>query len=177
VHWKFKIICQKTKGEPVSKSDKLFGDTIQTARRLCTVSRHDKIIITPVVKELLARDYFQMDQSKIAATSPQDESLIESLFNILELNWQDPDFTAAQFCLRMTMSKSQLYRKTIALWGLPPNQLLKEFRLDKARELLKKHNSNVAQTTFDSGFTSPSYFTKCFKKKFGLLPANYLQSL
>ena len=164
-------------GEPVSNSDKLFGETIQTARRLCTVTRHDKIVITSIVKELLARDYFQMDQIKIAASSPQDESLIESLFNILELKWQDPDFTAAQFCLRMAMSKSQLYRKTIALWGLPPNQLLKEFRLDKARELLKKHNSNVAQTTFDSGFTSPSYFTKCFKKKFGLLPANYLQSL
>jgi AraC-like DNA-binding protein len=164
-------------GEPVSNSDKLFGDTIQTARRLCAVTRHDKIIITSIVKELLARDYFQMDQSKIAASSPQDESLIESLFSILELYWQDPDFTTSQFCLRMAMSKSQLYRKTIALWGLPPNQLLKEFRLDKPRELLKKHNSNVAQTTFDSGFTSPSYFTKCFKKKFGLLPANYLQSL
>jgi AraC-like DNA-binding protein len=164
-------------GEPVSKGDKLFGDTIQSARRLCAVSRHDKIIVTSLIKELLARDYFQLDQNKIVASLPQDESLLESLFNILEINWQDADFTAAQFCLQMAMSKSQLYRKTIALWGLPPNQLLKEFRLDKARELLRKNNSNIAQTTFDSGFTSPSYFTKCFKKKFGLLPANYLQSL
>ena len=162
-------------GEPVSKSDKLFGDTIQAARRLCAIARHDKIIITTVIKELLARDYFQLDQNKIVASLAQDESLMESLFHTLEKNWQDADFTAAQFCSHMAMSKSQLYRKTIALWGLPPNQLLKEFRLDKARELLKKHNSNIAQTTFDSGFTSPSYFTKCFKKKFGLLPANYIQ--
>ena len=72
------------------------------------------------------------------------------------------------------MSKSQLYRKTIAIWDLSPIQLLKEFRLNKAMELLKGHRVNVSQTTFDSGFTSPSYFTKCFKKKFGLLPANYL---
>ena len=164
-------------GEPVSNSDKLFGDTIQAARRLCAIARHDKIIITTVIKELLARDYFQFDQNKIVASLVQDESLMDSLFNTLETNWQDAGFTAAQFCSHMAMSKSQLYRKTIALWGLPPNQLLKEFRLDKARELLKKHNSNIAQTTFDSGFTSPSYFTKCFKKKFGLLPANYLQSL
>jgi AraC-like DNA-binding protein len=164
-------------GEPVSNSDKLFGDTIQTARRLCAISRHDKIIITSTMKDLLARDSFQLDQNKIVASMPQDESLMESLFNTLEINWQDAEFTAAQFCSDMAMSKSQLYRKTIALWGLPPNQLLKEFRLDKARELLRKHNSNIAQTTFDSGFTSPSYFTKCFKKKFGLLPANYLQSL
>jgi AraC-like DNA-binding protein len=77
----------------------------------------------------------------------------------------------------MAMSKSQLYRKTIALLGLSPNVLLKEFRLDKARELLKKHHLNISQTTFDSGFTSPSYFTKCFKKKFGLLPEAYLHLL
>lgn len=112
-------------GEPVSNSEKLFGDTIQAARRLCAISRHDKIIITSVVKELLARDYFQLDQNKIVASSPQDESLMESLFNTLEINAQDADFTAAQFCSQMAMSKSQLYRKTIALWGLPPNQLLK----------------------------------------------------
>jgi AraC-like DNA-binding protein len=164
-------------GEPVTNSDKLFGDAILAARRLCATSRHDKIIITSIMRDLLARDYFQMDQNKIVVSLPQDESMIESLFNTLEINWQDAEFTAAQFCSHMAMSKSQLYRKTIALWGLPPNQLLKDFRLDKARELLKKHNSNVAQATFDSGFTSPSYFTKCFKKKFGLLPANYLQSL
>ena len=164
-------------GEPVSNSDKLFGDTIQTARRLCAISRHDKITITSIMKDLLARDYFQLDQNKIVASLPQDESLMESLFNTLEINWQDAGFTAARLCAQMAMSKSQLYRKTIALLGLPPNQLLKEFRLDKARELLRKNNSNIAQTTFDSGFTSPSYFTKCFKKKFGLLPANYLQSL
>jgi AraC-like DNA-binding protein len=171
----FKIVVNA--GEPVSNSDKLFGDAILTARRTCAISGHDKIMITSVVKELLARDYFQLDHNKIVASLPQDEFLIESLFNILEKNWQDTDFTATQFCSCMAMSKSQLYRKTIALRGLPPNQLLKEFRLDKARELLKKNNSNIAQTTFDSGFTSPSYFTKCFKKKFGLLPANYLQSL
>ena len=164
-------------GEPVSNSDKIFGDTIQTARRLCAISRHDKIVITSLMKDLLARDYFQLDLNKIVVSLPQDESVIESLFKTLEVNWQDAEFTAAQFCSSMAMSKSQLYRKTIALWGLPPNQLLKEFRLDKARELLKKHNSNISQTTFDSGFTSPSYFTKCFKKKFGLLPANYVQSL
>jgi len=77
----------------------------------------------------------------------------------------------------MAMSKSQLYRKTVALTGLSPNILLKEFRLEKAKELMKKQHYTISQITFDSGFTSPSYFTKCFKKKFGLLPMDYLQLL
>ena len=77
----------------------------------------------------------------------------------------------------MAMSKSQLYRKTIALTGLSPNILLKEFRLERAKQLMKKQRYNIAQITFDSGFTSPSYFTKCFKKQFGLLPMAYLDLL
>jgi AraC-like DNA-binding protein len=163
-------------GEPISKSDQLFGDIIQLAKYLCTVSNHDQIVISTTVKELLARDFFMDNQEHILTPAPQDETLMESLFNILEKNWQDSDFTIEHFCRKMSMSKSQLYRKTTTLWNLAPNALLQEFRLIKAKGLLKNHSGNIAQTTFDSGFTSPSYFTKCFKKKFGLLPAGYLNA-
>jgi AraC-like DNA-binding protein len=163
-------------GEPVAKSDTIFGDAIQQARNLCTTSNTDQIVIASTVKELLANDYFEASQDNLVTLMPQDESLIESLFNKLEENWQDPNFAVTEICQAMSMSKSQLYRKTIALWGLPPNVLLKEFRLEKARELLKRHDVNISETTFDSGFNSPSYFTKCFKKKYGLAPAIYLNS-
>jgi len=165
-------------GDPVSKSEKVFGDTIQLARYLCAVNRnHNKIVVSSVVKDLLAGDQFQKDRKNFITLLPQDETLLESLFSKLEENWQDPDFTISGFCQSMSMSKSQLYRKTLALWELSPNLLLKEYRLNKAMELLKSQSHNISQTTFDSGFTSPSYFTKCFKKKFGLLPASYLNSL
>jgi AraC-like DNA-binding protein len=164
-------------GEPVAKSDKLFGDTIQLARYLFTINNKDQIIITSAVKELVARDHFQKDQNHFLTLSPQDEMLVESISNKLEQSWQDSDFTITEFCKSIAMSKSKLYRKTMSLWGLSPNILLKEYRLNKAKELLKGQRFNIAQTTFDSGFTSPSYFTKCFKKKFNLLPAAYLNLL
>ena len=164
-------------GNPVSKSDKLFGDTIQLARHLCIIAKNKQVALASVVKELAASYNFEKEKSYFITLSPQDETFLEALFSTLEKNWQDPDFTGIEFCQKMTMSKSQLYRKTIALLGLSPNVLLKEFRLDKARELLKKHRFNISQATFDSGFTSPSYFTKCFKMKFGLLPETYLHLL
>jgi AraC-like DNA-binding protein len=164
-------------GEPVAKSDKLFGDTIQLARYLCSINSNDRIVVSSGVKELLARDYFQKTQNNFMTILPQDEMLVETLFNTLEENWQNSDFDVAEFGQAMAMSKSRLYRKTTELWGLAPNLLLREFRLDKARELLKRQSFNISQTTFDSGFTSPSYFTKCFKKRFGLLPAMYLEAL
>jgi AraC-like DNA-binding protein len=77
----------------------------------------------------------------------------------------------------MAMSKSQLYRKCISLTGLSPNILLKEFRLEKAKDLMKKQHYSISQITFESGFTSPSYFTKCFKQKYGLLPMAYIELL
>ncbi|MGZ8540815.1 MAG: nickel-binding protein [Chitinophagaceae bacterium] len=164
-------------GNPVAKSDKLFGDTIQLARHLCIITNNHQVALASVVKELAASYNFKNEQSYIITLSPQDEMLFENLFNTLEENWQDPGFTVTEFCQSMTMSKSQLYRKTICLSGLSPNVLLKEFRLDKARELLKKQRFTISEATFDSGFTSPSYFTKCFKKKFGLLPETYLHLL
>ena len=167
-----------TAGNPVAKSDRLFGDSIQLARCLCTAAHSNaRIVVSSVVNELLTADQFASGRKRFIAILPQDEIVLQALFRKLEENWQDPDFTVLNFCQSMSMSKSQLYRKTVALWNLSPNLLLKEFRLNKAREMLKTHFNNISQTTFDSGFTSPSYFTKCFKKKFGLLPAVYLNSL
>ena len=164
-------------GEPVTKNEKLFGDTVQFAEQICSIAMSSQIGIASAVKELVSKDYFQNRENGFLNLSPRDETLLGSLFNKLEENWQHPDFNVTDYCLTMAMSKSQLYRKTIALSGLSPNVLLKEFRLEKAKERMKKQRDNISQITFDSGFTSPSYFTKCFKKKFGLLPMVYLDLL
>ena len=164
-------------GEPVEKSNQLFGDTIQFAENMCSIAGNFQIAIASSVKELVSKDFFQNKRKNFLTLPPQDESLLELLFSKLEENWQDADFDITDYCQATAMSTSQLYRKTISLTGLSPNMLLKEFRLEKAKELMKKQRYNIAQITFDSGFTSASYFTKCFKKKYGLLPMAYLDLL
>jgi AraC-like DNA-binding protein len=164
-------------GEPIEKSSKLFGDTIQLAASLCAISKDHRIAVTNSVKDLVAKDHFQNGSSHFFTLTPQDESLLKVLFTKLEESWQDPDFDIPEYCQAVAMSKSQLYRKTVMLTGLSPNLLLKEFRLEKAKESMKKQCYSIAQITFDSGFTSASYFTKCFKKKYGLLPMAYLDLL
>jgi AraC-like DNA-binding protein len=166
-----------TAGEPVANSEKLFGDTIQLGGYLCTLASINRVVISSWVRDLLAADFFQQVQNKVMTLQRRDQAFVQSLFHTLEDNWQDTNFDMTEFCQALAMSKSRLYRATMALWGIPPNGLLKEFRLEKALELLKKQSGNIAQTTFDSGFSSPSYFTKCFKLKFGLLPAVYLDAL
>lgn len=160
-------------GEPVSKTDQLFGNTIRMARLLCGLQIPANVSISPAVTELVTRDYGQ--HKDIFHLSPQDEHFLDLLFDTLEKNWQEPDFNIPDFCKAMAMSKSQLYRKCTELLGESPNDILKDFRLDKAKEMMRKSRVPVSQATFDAGFTSPSYFTKCFKKKFELLPLNYLE--
>jgi AraC-like DNA-binding protein len=164
-------------GEPVEKSNKLFGDTIQLARYFFAIPKDFKLVVASAVKELASKDHVEHNGNSFITVSPQDEALLKSLFNKLEEKFHDADFDVDDYCKEMAMSTSQLYRKTIALTGLSPNLLLKEFRLEKAKEMMKKQHYSISQITFDSGFTSPSYFTKCFKQKYGLLPMNYIELL
>ena len=164
-------------GEPIEKSNKLFGDTVQLAQYMCAIAKYFQVAMASSVKELVAKDQLPTNGKEFLNLTPQDEALLELLFSKLEENWQNPEFDADDFCQAVAMSKSQLYRKTISLTGMSPNILLKEFRLEKAKELMKKPHYNISQITFDSGFSSPSYFTKCFKKKYGLLPMSYLELL
>jgi AraC-like DNA-binding protein len=164
-------------GEPVENSNKLFGDTIQLAEHMCSIAKSRQLAMASAVKELVSKDHLEKQHNNFLTLSPQDENLLQLLFTKLEENWQDPEFDVDDYCQAVTMSKSQLYRKTIALTGMSPNLLLKEFRLEKAKEMMNKQYYNISQITFDSGFTSPSYFTKCFKKKYGLLPMAYVDLL
>ena len=164
-------------GEPIEKSNKLFGDTIQLAEHLCSIAKYFRVAMASSVKDLVSKDHFHKGGNNFLTLNQQDEQLLEQLFQKLEENWQNPEFDVDDYCQAMAMSKSQLYRKTIALTGMSPNILLKEFRLEKAKELMKKQFHNISQVTFDAGFTSPSYFTKCFKKKYGLLPMSYVELL
>jgi len=164
-------------GEPVEKSNKLFGDTIQFANYLCAITGNSKIAVASPVKDLVLKDHFQSRENHFFSLSKQDELLLKLLFNKLDENWEDPEFDIPEYCQAMAMSQSQLYRKTTSLTGKSCNILLKEFRLDKAKELMKQRHYTISQITFESGFTSPSYFTKCFKKKYDLLPMEYIDLL
>ncbi|MGZ3767199.1 MAG: nickel-binding protein, partial [Mucilaginibacter sp.] len=140
-------------GEPVESSEQLFGETIQFATNMCRIAKEGKIAIASPVKELIADDLFHHERKYFQNLLPHDEHLLKLLFGKLAENWQDADFDLSDYCNATAMSGSQLYRKTIALTGLPPNSLLKDFRLHKAKDLMRKRYYNIAQITFDSGFT------------------------
>jgi len=162
-------------GEPVTDNAYLFGETIQLAQQLCAVNKKHCIAISSSIKELVAKDKNKV-QSQFHLL-PADEIWLGNLFKQLEKHWADAEFNGDDYCKAMAMSQSQFYRKTIALTGVSPNILLKDFRLEKAAQLIKKQQYAISEIAFETGFSSASYFTKCFKKKYGLLPMAYLDLL
>lgn len=160
-------------GDPVSDSDDLFGDTIRLASIFSGLATESEVVISAAVRDLAARDRILVDDQMLRKLTLTDELFLSQLYKVLDENYKTPAFNMEDCGQQMAMSNSQLYRKTVALTGLSPNNVLKELRLQKARHLLKRGSSSIAQITFDTGFTSPSYFTKVFKKEYNVLPMQY----
>ena len=91
--------------------------------------------------------------------------------------WNAPDFNIRELGKRLALSKAQLYRKITQLSGLSPNNFIKEHRLKKAAEAISKQDGNVSRVAYRSGFSSPSYFSKCFLERFGILPSSVAASV
>lgn len=164
-------------GEPIEKSNQLFGDTIQMGNYLCHVTAPGKIAVAGKIKDLVSKELLHARKDQLYTLSLPDEDFINALFTQLEKKFDDPEFDIPEYASALSMSQPQLYRKTTSLTGKSSNTLLKEFRLKKALDMLKSQRYSVSQVTFETGFTSPSYFTKCFKSRFGLLPVEYLDLL
>lgn len=161
-------------GEPVSNSNELFGDTLSAAGSLALITPLNHVALSVPVSELVLKDKTRPYPALFFSLQPQEEDFLFSFYSIVEEKWQDSCFDVPEYARAMAMSQSQLYRKAVAVTGESCNTLLKNYRLEKAKALLRKRRYTVAQVTFDCGFTSPSYFTKCFKAQYGLLPNTYM---
>lgn len=167
--WKLSIHA----GEPIMQTDALFGDTVTMLRRMNLMAQPGFVQLTNTVKVLLSSDQLASMQSHLQLFAPQDEPFITQLFDVLQEHYAEEHFDIEQFAQAMAMSSTQLYRKTQALWQVSPNALLKEFRLQQALAMLRTKDASIAQISYATGFSSPSYFTKCFKNRFHMLPLQY----
>ena len=101
-----------------------------------------------------------------------DKQFVELLRKSVLDNLGDPKLKMTKVADIMNISYMQLYRKTKALIGITPNELLRKARLKRALRLLQTTNLTIAEIAFQTGFTSPSYLSVCFKDEFGKSPTD-----
>ncbi|HSD63461.1 MAG TPA: response regulator, partial [Ignavibacteriaceae bacterium] len=103
--------------------------------------------------------------------SPANEKFIERIIEIVKKHIGEEEFSVEDFSSEVGMSRSQLYRKLIALTGKSPNRYIRTFRLNIAREMILKQKGNISEIAYSVGFSSPIYFSTCFKEEFGFPPS------
>ena len=104
-----------------------------------------------------------------------DKKIMEDLLRIINENIEDPNLDYKLICKQMGMSRAKLYRKMKALTDQSVHEFIRSVRLRKAKELLNDQGLSVSEVLYKVGFSNHSYFTKCFKDKFGKTPTELVQ--
>lgn len=108
------------------------------------------------------------------ALTKADKEFIWKLNDIIQANLHNPEFSMEDMADALKMSRSSFYRKIKGVLDLSPNEYLRLERLKQAAQLLKEGKSRVNEICYTVGFNSPSYFSKCFLKQFGVLPKDFI---
>jgi AraC-like DNA-binding protein len=164
-------------GVPVTEKASIFEDTIKLAERMCNIAQAEIVVSSDVI-DLYKSENLNVfiDGEQLFALNRSDEKFLNDLMDYTEEKWNNTDLKVDDFCRHLGYSKSQLYRKMVALTNRSPNTFLKEYRLSKALGMLNKKKGNVSEIAYETGFNSLSYFSKCFQKRYNLLPSDYLSS-
>ncbi|UII25866.1 alpha/beta fold hydrolase [Fulvivirga maritima] len=108
---------------------------------------------------------------KQTQVNAQNESLLEDVLETIDTHLSNEQFGVEMLCREVGISERQLQRKLKAITNKSPNQLISSVRLHRAKELMMLHEDNIAEIAYKTGFSNPSYFSKCFKKEFGMCPS------
>jgi signal transduction histidine kinase/ligand-binding sensor domain-containing protein/DNA-binding response OmpR family regulator len=120
-------------------------------------------IISKYRKEIINNPEIKLNQS-------QDEIFLENLVSTVNSKIENPNFKMEELADELNMSYSVLYRKCQALTGQGLVDLVRLLRLKKSAIVIAKYGYNISEAAYISGFNDPKYFSKCFKKQFGITP-------
>ena len=118
-------------------------------------------------------------QAQLISTTPQDQvpevtdPFLVVLYQKMDAKLDDPELGVDYLCKTLAMSRSTLNRKLKSLLGISTNDLIRQYRLQKASSLISS-GLDISTVAYQVGFSSPSYFSQCFKEQFSITPSEYI---
>lgn len=116
---------------------------------------------------------FMLTPQKVQLASP-DEELLQKIVEIMEEHLEDTSFNVNQMCKMVHLSHMHFIRKVKQLTGKKPAELLKAFRLKRAKDLLLQNNISISEVAYKVGYDLPNSFSRAFKKEFGMSPKEFV---
>ena len=106
-------------------------------------------------------------------TSPVDKVFMEKVTTIVYAHLSEADFSVDQLCDLLGVGRTTTFNRIKELFGMTPNEYIREERLQTAAKMLLEGDKNIAEISLCVGFSDPSYFNRCFKARFGVAPSKY----
>lgn len=166
-------------GDPVGEfSEQFFEDVKQRVIALSALGLNSLVYADANTVSLANKEQHvaALSTEALHIVEPNAIQLAEEVFAVLSANLTSTDFSSARLDSELGLSKSQSYRRLNALTGMSQNKLIQSFRLQQALDMLAARDRSVSEVAYDSGFSSPSYFTRSFKQRFGITPAQFVAS-
>ena len=129
---------------------------------------------------VLERQQRQLDKisaelCQVKATQTQDEKFINNLQEFINKHLSDPELSIEMLSGELGLSRAQLFRKVKAKLGVSPVDLIRQIRMQKAQQMFRRTDLSVSEVAYSVGFSSSSYFSKCYKDYFGVAPRQQLR--
>ncbi len=129
------------------------------------------------LRSMLIRKFSQQPLTPITeiASTPVDSDFLSRLEKLIEENFSKSDLSVDFLAQQLGISRSGFFAKIKTLANATPNEMIQMIRLKHAARLLKQNQYRVSEVCYMVGFNSPSYFSKCFQKQFGIKPGDFAE--
>ena len=124
------------------------------------------------LREAFKSEVFESQEQPIEVNEYLEDSFMIDLVEVLEKNLSNSAFSIVDLCQELSVGRNQLQKKVKAMTNMTPVEFVRSFRIKKAYTLLKQGELTVSEVAYKVGFNNLSYFTRMFKKQFGVLPSS-----
>jgi len=158
-------------GQPVTAQLGFFEEAMNFALILSNISKDSQITTSRFFSQLSGLQESATEKKGIRVIDDPDGQFLIALHELIHKHLEEEQLNVDFLGKQLGVSRAHLYRKIKFLTGLSPNHYIRDQRLSKALNLLSQRTLNISEIAIEVGFNNPSYFSKCFQKRYGVNPS------
>ncbi len=169
--WNIEFRIGLNEGQPLTTDNGFFEEATDYCRHLSLIANNQEVIVSKSIEKIVDFDNISMDNKQIKVISHKQEGFIIRFFKHFESNISNETFNVKTLSRDIGISRPQLYRKMISITGRSPINFIRDLKMRKALSLINQNKLNISEIASVVGYNNPSYFSKCFREKYGISPS------
>jgi len=169
--WNIEFRIAINYGQPVTMEKGLFSESIAYAKYLNLVANNMEIVVPGILKKSKLFEKLCIESRAVKVIGERYQQFIQKFFRHMENHISNGEMSVKALSSEIGISRPQLYRKMIKITGRSPGTFIRFLRMHRAHSLIREENLNISEIALEVGYNNPSYFSKCFQERFGIMPS------